>query len=90
MEKNREVLVEEIEPLQKSSKRITGFFSSRIKQIIRESGAQRVSVSSINCLNEIVTEKSVKIAKKAVDITRHLGRLTVECSDIQLAALKEL
>jgi histone H3/H4 len=90
MEKYSKAVVEERKPRQKSSKRIAGFSSARIKQIIRESGAQRVSVGSINCLNEIVTEKGTKIAKKAVDIARHLGRITIECSDIQLATLKEL
>ena len=64
------------------------FASARVERLIREAGARRVSADAVDRMNEIVSEYGMKIAKYAVEISRHNGRKTVKESDIKLASQK--
>lgn len=64
------------------------FASARVEKLIRKAGAHRVSADAINILNDILTEYGMKIAKYAVEISRHNGRKTVKGTDVKLAAAK--
>ncbi len=57
-----------------------------IARIILQAGSPRVSAAAAAALADIATERSLNIAKKAVEIAHHAGRKTVHASDIKLAA----
>jgi len=59
-----------------------------IARILINNGAKRISAPAVNVLTEIVTEISLKIATKAVQISKHSGRKTVQEGDVKLAAKK--
>ncbi|MFX0183561.1 MAG: histone family protein [Candidatus Hodarchaeota archaeon] len=61
------------------------FAAARVEKIIREAGAFRVSANAIDALNKIVSDRSLTIAKKAVEIAQLSGRKTVKETDIKLA-----
>ena len=69
-------------------KNMTGFARARVKKMIREAGAWRVSADAIDRLNEILADYTSNLAKYAVEIARHSGRKTVKESDIILASTK--
>ena len=55
-------------------------------RMLVNSGAKRVSAEAADVLSDILTEKALKIAEKAKDISHHSGRRTVMADDIKLAA----
>jgi len=57
-----------------------------IARIITKAGAKRVSEKAADALADIIKEKSLKIAEKAVEISHHAGRKTVQEEDVKLAA----
>ena len=65
-----------------------GFAGARVERIIRDMGAFRVSADAVTCLNEVITQRGMKISKYAVDIASHSGRKTIKESDIRLAETK--
>lgn len=59
-------------------------------RIIKKAGAYRVSESAAIELRRMLEEVGLKIAKDALDFTRHAGRKTVKDVDIRIAAEKAL
>ncbi|MGP8022575.1 MAG: histone family protein [Methanobacterium sp.] len=60
-----------------------------IGRLIKNAGAQRVSESAKEALENVLVQRAEKIASLAVALAKHAGRKTVKAADIELA-LKEL
>lgn len=60
-----------------------------IDKIIREIGAERVSINATERLEEILEEIATKVALIALQASKHAGRKTVRKEDIDFA-LREL
>jgi len=58
--------------------------------MIRKAGADRVSDEAAKELREALEEVGVKIAREALDFTKHAHRKTVKAEDIQIAVRKLL
>lgn len=56
-----------------------------MENILKHSGAERVSESGKAALKEILEEIAKDIAKDAVKFAIHAGRKTVKASDVKLA-----
>jgi len=59
-------------------------------KLIKRAGAERVSEESAIALGKALEVIGVKIAKEALDFTKHAGRKTVKAEDIEIAAKKVL
>jgi len=60
-----------------------------IGRIIKNAGNARVSEDAKETLAKVLEEYAENIAKQAILLTKHAGRVTVKVSDIELA-VKEL
>jgi DNA-binding protein len=58
---------------------------STVKRIMREAGAKRVSSDASRYLQKRINVMLFDISKKAVLLSRHAKRKTVDVSDIKLA-----
>ncbi|MCL5099970.1 MAG: NFYB/HAP3 family transcription factor subunit [Candidatus Marsarchaeota archaeon] len=58
---------------------------SMIRRMLKEAGAERVSDSAVRALQERLNKNAYDIAKKAVMLSKHAKRKTVEESDVRLA-----
>ena len=56
-----------------------------IKKILREAGAQRISLEATEEMRRYLNKLAFKTAQKAVKLSKHAKRKTVEASDIKLA-----
>ena len=56
-----------------------------VERLIKNAGAERVSLDATKELREILEEKAEEISAKAVKIAKHTGRKTVMAGDIKLA-----
>ena len=68
-----------------TKKNITVIPKAPMARMLMNAGAKRVSQSAIDALNDVLTEKAMTIAEKAVQIAKHSGRKTVNEGDIKLA-----
>ncbi|MEM2094786.1 MAG: histone family protein [Candidatus Bathyarchaeia archaeon] len=59
-------------------------------RIIKKAGAERVSDGAARELRVALEEIGVKIAKEALDFTRHAHRKTVKSEDIRIAVRRLL
>ncbi len=56
-----------------------------IKKILKEAGAQRVSAEAAENMRKYMNRIAFTTAQKAVKLSKHAKRKTVELSDIRLA-----
>jgi histone H3/H4 len=56
-----------------------------MEKLLKKAGASRVSEDAKEALRDILEEYSDKLGKKALELSRHSGRVTVKGSDIKLA-----
>ncbi len=59
--------------------------SGTTKKILKEAGATRVSADAADALCKYLNRVAFRTAQKAVRLSRHAKRKTVETSDIRLA-----
>ena len=57
-----------------------------VERIMRNAGAERVSMSAIVTLAEVLEDYGTKISKEAIELARHAKRKTVKKEDVKLAA----
>ncbi|MBI4154573.1 histone family protein [Candidatus Woesearchaeota archaeon] len=57
-----------------------------MEKLLKKAGASRVSEDAKESLREILEEYADKIGKKAVEFSRHSGRVTVKGTDVKLAS----
>lgn len=58
---------------------------STIKKILKEAGAERVSADAVSELKKRMNKIAFISAQKAVRLSKHAKRKTVEASDVKLA-----
>lgn len=58
---------------------------STVKKILKEAGAERISASAVMELKKHMDKIAFKTAQKAVRLSKHAKRKTIEVSDIKLA-----
>lgn len=59
-------------------------------RMIKKGGADRVSDEAAKELRKVLEEVGVRIAREALDFTKHAHRKTVKAEDIQIAVRKLL
>lgn len=57
-----------------------------VKRILKEAGAQRISAEASEEMRKYLNKLAFRTAEKAVRLSKHAKRKTVELSDIRLAA----
>jgi DNA-binding protein len=56
-----------------------------VKKILKEAGAQRISMEASEEMRKYLNKLAFRTAQKAVKLSKHARRKTVELSDIRLA-----
>ena len=67
------------------AKNISTIPKAPVGRMLEAAGAKRVSQEAIDAFTDVLTEKAMEIAEKAVQIAQHSGRKTVHEGDIKLA-----
>lgn len=62
------------------------FSASKIRKMLKDAGAERVSEGAVLELQKHIDKKAYNTAKKAVMFSKHAKRKTVGASDVRLAA----
>jgi len=57
-----------------------------IERIMRNAGAERVSLDSVVTLAEILEDYGTKLSKEAIELAKHAKRKTVKKEDVKLAS----
>ncbi len=57
-----------------------------IARLMKKAGAKRVSASAVDKMVELTEEYIEKVAKRAAELAKHAGRVTVQDTDVKLAA----
>ncbi len=57
-----------------------------IEQLVKKSGAERVSDDAKEALKKVLEEKALIIGEHAIRYAAHAGRKTVKAGDIKLAS----
>ena len=70
----------------RSSRSKSTFANAKVENLIRQSGAFRVSAGAVKALNDLLGEKGDQIARYAVEVARNSGRKTVKDTDVVLAS----
>jgi histone H3/H4 len=60
------------------------------KRLIKKTGADRVSDAAAIELAIILEEIGVKIAREALDFSKHSGRKTIKSEDVEIAVKKTM
>jgi DNA-binding protein len=58
-----------------------------VKKILKEAGAARVSADASVEMQKYLNKKAFEIAQKAVKLSKHAKRKTVDASDVKLACV---
>jgi len=56
-----------------------------VKKILKEAGAHRISLEASEEMRKYLNKLAFKTAEKAVKLSKHAKRKTVEMSDVRLA-----
>ena len=56
-----------------------------VERIMRNAGAERISINAIATMAEILEDYGTKLSKEAIELARHAKRKTVKKEDIKLA-----
>jgi histone H3/H4 len=56
-----------------------------VKKILKEAGANRISLEASEEMRKYLNKLAFKTAEKAVRLSKHAKRKTVEMSDVRLA-----
>lgn len=59
-----------------------------MEAILKKCGAERVSDTAKVALKEIIEDKAMEIAQRAVKLAMHSGRVTIKGRDVKLASGK--
>ena len=59
--------------------------SGTVKKIFKEAGAHRVSAEAADDMRNYLNKIAFRTAQKAVKLSKHARRKTVELSDVKLA-----
>ncbi|MGC8670092.1 MAG: histone [Candidatus Micrarchaeia archaeon] len=59
--------------------------SSTVRKILKEAGALRASQEAVDAMQEYINNVAYGVAQKAVKLSKHAKRKTVDISDIKLA-----
>ena len=57
-----------------------------IERIIRNAGAERVSMDAIVFMAEILEDYGTKLSKEAIELAKHAKRKTVKKEDVKLTS----
>ena len=60
--------------------------NSSAKKILENAGAKRVSAEASEEFVHVLTDLALEISKKAIELSKHSGRKTVQEEDIILAS----
>jgi histone H3/H4 len=58
--------------------------NTAIERIMKKARAERISITVVTSLAEILGDIGIKISKEAIDLAKHAKRKTVEKEDIKL------
>ncbi|MGC8652282.1 MAG: histone [Candidatus Micrarchaeia archaeon] len=56
-----------------------------MRKILKEAGAPRASREAVDAMQEYINKVAYGVAQKAVKLSKHAKRKTVDTSDIKLA-----
>ncbi|MGC9191028.1 MAG: histone [Candidatus Micrarchaeia archaeon] len=61
---------------------------SVIRKMLKDAGAQRSSTEAVEAMQSYVNKVAFDVAQKAVRLSRHAKRKTVDASDVKLAIVQ--
>lgn len=58
---------------------------SGMEKLLKVGGADRVSEDAKDAMKEVLEERAEEVARRALQLAQHAGRITVKGEDIRLA-----